>query len=284
MKPAPTITSRAPGRSALGAARARRGGRAGEHVVEPAQQAAALAAPRRSPRAGGRSAARRRRRARPPARRASSAGRPRRRGAARPRCRGTRRRRAGAARLALAHAGEQLLGQRRAVVGRDGLGADHPHRPVVALAAQRLGEPLRRRGRRRRSRPGGSSTPHPSRARRAPAPGRRGAARLPCARRNRPAIGTAEAARIARIHGVDASVPAVSAWIAAEQPDDDGDPVGLAPEPRADPPARVEAQPEQRGEVAGDDPEAGRERPEAHREGHADAASARGASRGRRAA
>ena len=39
---------------------------------------------------------------------------------------------------------QQLLGERRAVVGRVGLGADHPHRPLVAAAAQRLGAALRR--------------------------------------------------------------------------------------------------------------------------------------------
>ena len=54
--------------------------------------------------------------------------------------------------LLLGRPGQHALGERRAVVGRLGLGADDPHRPLVAAAAQGLGAALRRRGRRRRSR------------------------------------------------------------------------------------------------------------------------------------
>ncbi|HEU4461579.1 MAG TPA: hypothetical protein VFR75_03185 [Solirubrobacterales bacterium] len=38
--------------------------------------------------------------------------------------------------------GQQLLGERRAVVGQLGLAADDPHRAVVAAPAQPLGDPL----------------------------------------------------------------------------------------------------------------------------------------------
>ncbi len=47
-------------------------------------------------------------------------------------------------RVVLDRAGQQLLGERRAVVGRVGLGADDSHRPLVAAAAQCLGATLRR--------------------------------------------------------------------------------------------------------------------------------------------
>ena len=38
--------------------------------------------------------------------------------------------------------GQQLLGERRPVVGRVGLGADHPHRAVVTASPQGLGAAL----------------------------------------------------------------------------------------------------------------------------------------------
>ena len=47
-------------------------------------------------------------------------------------------------RLLLDRARQHLLGKRRPVVGRVGLGADHPHRRLVAAAAQGLGAALRR--------------------------------------------------------------------------------------------------------------------------------------------
>ena len=69
-------------------------------------------------------------------------------------------------------------------------------------------------------------------------------------------------------------MPAPKAWTEAEHVDEDGRPVGLAPELRADPLAGVEAEPEQGRQVAADHAEAGQGGLEAHREGHRDAGDA----------
>ena len=71
-----------------------------------------------------------------------------------------------------------------------------------------------------------------------------------------------------RSHGEPASVPAPIVVDDAERPDEHRRAMELAPQLRADASPRVEAQAEQRREVAGDDAEPREERPVAHREGH----------------